>query len=931
MRMLVAVLIACGVFGVSRGEARPPEMTHERLMQASGAGPHLVTLAHGRSELVLSLTRYEVLAPEARLVVGDIERGDRELRYDRSRVRLYRGEAVGVPESHVFVAVRPGALDGWVMLGPERHVIGWREQDGAASAATRAMSPIALGGAPLSCPVEDSDEWVIDRAAPTESIEPRRHRRVVDVAIETDYEYYELFDDADRAMDYIVALYGANSAIFDRDVAVMLQLTYVRLWDTPDDLFTMNDPLTTFRAYWNNNMRFVQRDCAQFFSGQRTFPYGGVAYVSALCGGSAYSVVGYAQGSFENPAFPSVFNRDLIVTAHELGHNFGTLHNHDYGLDTCQQAVGEATRGTIMSYCGQTRMGGEANLDPRFDTVTGGRIITYIRTQPSCVIIDCNGNGVADSVDILNGFSLDVDGNGVPDECEDCNGNGVPDSIDILNGHSLDLDGNGVPDECQADCDGNGVPDAMQIAAQASLDLDRDGVLDLCQLDCDGDGVADTVQIRLDMSLDINRDNLLDSCQDCDGDGIIDLVALDRSRFVLTATLGHDRDLGEFHGLTGVRIAASAAGHYDVGNDLVITPDRRVLVSSAADHRIVEFDVTGAYIRDLVAAGQGGLAHPAAMVVDSGSLYVVSRASHAVLEYDLETGAFVREVVASASGILSQPFAMLSTPAGTLLVSSHDDRVLEIDPIGGGVLRTLVAPGSGGLLDPRGMVLKRDGNLLVTSSATGKILEYHGVTGDFVRVWNRNGSGNVLTLEEPWTLRVGHDHNIYVSDAHAHPHESPDPDRLHLTASRIMVFDWRNGNYMRSLIQGQDSALDNPGGFDFIPATTDCNANFFPDNCDVALGLSADDNNDGIPDECQRCPADFSGSSDPFDHRYGMPDGRVDADDFFYFLDLFVGGFAAADLTGSTQVNSPRYGMPDGVVDASDFFFFLDLFVSGCP
>lgn len=33
-------------------------------------------------------------------------------------------------------------------------------------------------------------------------------------------------------------------------------------------------------------------------------------------------------------------------------------------------------------------------------------------------VLDCNGNGVEDSVDIANGFSPDSDRNGVPDECE---------------------------------------------------------------------------------------------------------------------------------------------------------------------------------------------------------------------------------------------------------------------------------------------------------------------------------------------------------------------------------------------------------------------------------------------------------------------------------------------------------------------------------
>ncbi|MBX3364139.1 MAG: hypothetical protein KF866_05175 [Phycisphaeraceae bacterium] len=79
------------------------------------------------------------------------------------------------------------------------------------------------------------------------------------------------------------------------------------------------------------------------------------------------------------------------------------------------------------------------------------------------------------------------------------------------------------------------------------------------------------------------------------------------------------------------------------------------------------------------------------------------------------------------------------------------------------------------------------------------------------------------------------------------------------------------------------------------------------------------------------CPADLTGASDPDAPDYGVPDGAVDAADFFYFLDQFVAGNAAvADLTGSSDPNAPDYGVPDGVVDATDFFYFLDLFVTPC-
>jgi len=81
-------------------------------------------------------------------------------------------------------------------------------------------------------------------------------------------------------------------------------------------------------------------------------------------------------------------------------------------------------------------------------------------------------------------------------------------------------------------------------------------------------------------------------------------------------------------------------------------------------------------------------------------------------------------------------------------------------------------------------------------------------------------------------------------------------------------------------------------------------------------------------DATNPCPADLTGSSDPNDPSYGVPDGDADADDFFFYLDLFVAN--NGDLTGSSDPNDPSYGVPDGDSDADDFFFYLDLFVGPC-
>ena len=83
----------------------------------------------------------------------------------------------------------------------------------------------------------------------------------------------------------------------------------------------------------------------------------------------------------------------------------------------------------------------------------------------------------------------------------DCNSNFYPDFIDILDGESLDVDGDGVPDECQSiDCDGNGRPDAVEILLNPWLDCNDDGVIDSCgaienpKTDCNGNLLDDSCE-----------------------------------------------------------------------------------------------------------------------------------------------------------------------------------------------------------------------------------------------------------------------------------------------------------------------------------------------------------------------------------------------------------------------------------------------------
>ena len=93
-----------------------------------------------------------------------------------------------------------------------------------------------------------------------------------------------------------------------------------------------------------------------------------------------------------------------------------------------------------------------------------------------------------------------------------------------LSGTITDVDGDGIPDDCDvdfatgSDCNSNGEIDDCEIAADASLDCDIDGNLDDCQ-------------VSRDPSTDLNSNGVLDRCErtsflraDTNADGTIDIA-----------------------------------------------------------------------------------------------------------------------------------------------------------------------------------------------------------------------------------------------------------------------------------------------------------------------------------------------------------------------------------------------------------------------
>lgn len=86
---------------------------------------------------------------------------------------------------------------------------------------------------------------------------------------------------------------------------------------------------------------------------------------------------------------------------------------------------------------------------------------------------DCDGDAVRDEDE------QDVNGDGVPDDCQDCDSDGPLDPEEIAQ-----CEDPGATPQC-ADCNANAVPDGCDITGTCSLDKDGNGVPDECECDPD--------------------------------------------------------------------------------------------------------------------------------------------------------------------------------------------------------------------------------------------------------------------------------------------------------------------------------------------------------------------------------------------------------------------------------------------------------------
>jgi hypothetical protein len=514
-----------------------------------------------RASVDLRVHRIVPRAAGARCVV--VDRFGREIPVAQPETHFLGGEIVGVAGSSVFLAVSDAGVHGWIQLGLGEADARFMVTTGPYAARhapavfdMHSEAFAAIDWVPFECEYmlapqdgdaggdagagggDDGDGTPAGAAA---TLLP--NCRAIEVAVETDQEFLARFSgNTAAALGYVQTLVAGSDEIYRRDAGVQLRISYTRFWSTTDPWTstTTGAQLGEFRNHWLANMSGVSRDVAHFMSARGLG--GGIAYLNAVCNNLGYAVSANMSGSFPTPMVDNnPQNWDIMVFTHELGHNAGSVHTHDFcpPLDQCAPAgyFGQCqgsqvciSTGTVMSYCHQCS-GGMSNFVLAFHPTCAAAINGYLSGQSCAPVVACASNPAcvlsvssAGANYPASGGSASVTVTAIAAGCA-WTPVTVPSWITITNPGPASGSGSfaytvapntspsarsftivvgdlthTVQQTNFLDCNGNGTNDAAEIAGNPALDCNGDGVLNSCELaagaeDCDGNGVPDGCQL----------------------------------------------------------------------------------------------------------------------------------------------------------------------------------------------------------------------------------------------------------------------------------------------------------------------------------------------------------------------------------------------------------------------------------------------------
>ncbi len=468
---------------------------HKEILRAKSDYIEITIPVDERHKVELELNRVNILSPDFAMTTSG---GKVDDSFHESTV-FYRGKVKGISEGWAVVSVFDTQIN--ITINGESGYYTLGKLTDSESYVFYNESRV-VPAQQVNCNVDDEGiRSNLPRNPNQIGLRERLNACPIRIYFEVDYETYQYYRrDAQAASTAAMSLFADVAAIYN-DIGIPLEISDIKVWETEDPYGDSRD----YRATADNAGRVLQDfganvqgkfdgrlahlltiDTAANFGG-----WGGWASVDVLCRESGnWGMTGVSSGYRTYPAFSLATS----TLAHELGHNFGSLHTHrciwgpngnrpidncvafeipppsdpDGPTPTCGDVINEDDedhKGTIMSYCGgegvlEFYSGGSSWDGPR-EVIYGN----YLEALDNClkevtVYLDNDGDGCGGINAAMTVCADNIPDNAVLNnlDCDDTN--------EDVNPKAPEICGNGIDDNC------NGVVDEPTLAL--SFDGDDD-------------------------------------------------------------------------------------------------------------------------------------------------------------------------------------------------------------------------------------------------------------------------------------------------------------------------------------------------------------------------------------------------------------------------------------------------------------------------
>ncbi len=341
-------------------------------------------------------------------------------------LRTFRGTAAGIPGSEVRFSLREDAIEGivitpheWYLVEPLRNYDATADQAEMVVYRASDIIPEAFG----TCATALAEQ-ISTQAAHVQGVIAAQFAiagasvSVADVATEADYEFVTANGSAANANNAILDIMNQVDGIYSSQLNISLHVIYQHAWATSGDPYTSTDPssmLAEFRNWGSTNLGSVPYDIAHMWTGKdMDGSTVGIAYVGVTCYAASFTY-GVSQSLAASPG-------KYILTAHEIGHNFGASHteNASPAQPDCVNTIMNSSLGTGTTFC----------------TYSKSEISSHVSQYPGCLVTsgsgncDINGDTLTNVLDLQALANTILGKNACPANC-DSNKDGSVNALDI--------------------------------------------------------------------------------------------------------------------------------------------------------------------------------------------------------------------------------------------------------------------------------------------------------------------------------------------------------------------------------------------------------------------------------------------------------------------------------------------------------------------